>query len=117
MAIPADLKEAAHSYRIRGLQRFKLLLLPGVLPYLVTGWITAAGGAWNASIVSEAMTLGKDTLSTFGLGARITEAASAADFPTLAASVVVMSAAVVLFNRSVWRRLAQLAERRYALQR
>jgi NitT/TauT family transport system permease protein len=117
MAIPSDLKEAARSYRILGAQRFRLLLLPCVLPYLVTGWITAAGGAWNASIVSEAMTLSGTTLSTFGLGARITAAASAADFPTLAASVVMMSAAVVLFNRFVWRRLAQLAERRYSLQR
>jgi NitT/TauT family transport system permease protein len=114
MAIPSDLREAARSYRILGWQRFRLLLLPSVLPYLITGWVTAAGGAWNASIVSEYVTLHGRTETTFGLGARIGTAAEAADFPTLAVSVVVMSAFVVLFNRLVWRPLNDFAERRFA---
>jgi NitT/TauT family transport system permease protein len=114
MAMPADLREAAASYRIGGWQRFRTLLLPAVFPYLVTGWVTAAGGAWNASIVSEYVAFRGQTQATFGLGARISAAAEAADFPLLAASVVVMSAAVVLFNRLVWRPLNDLAERRYS---
>lgn len=112
MAVPSDLREAARSYGIGGWRLFRTLLLPSVLPYLVTGWVTAAGGAWNASIVSEYVNLGGRTVTTFGLGSRIGTAAEAADFPTLAASVVVMSAAVVLFNRLVWRRLNDYAERR-----
>jgi NitT/TauT family transport system permease protein len=114
MAVPSDLREAAASYRITGWRRFKLLLLPSVLPYLITGWVTAAGGAWNASIVSEYVAYRGQTLTTFGLGARIGVAAEAADFPVLAASVVVMSAVVVLFNRLVWRPLNDYAERRFA---
>jgi len=114
MAVPADLREMAGSYRILGWQRFRDLLLPSVLPYLVTGWVTAAGGAWNASIVSEYVAFHGTTATTFGLGARISVAAAAADFPTLAASVVVMSAVVVLFNRLVWRPLNDRAERRFA---
>ncbi|HSM94077.1 MAG TPA: ABC transporter permease subunit [Anaeromyxobacteraceae bacterium] len=114
MAIPSDLREAARSYRIDGWRRFRTLLLPSVLPYLVTGWITAAGGAWNASIVSEYVSVNGRTESTFGLGARIGAAAEAADFPTLAASVVVMAVFVVLFNRLVWRSLNEYAERRVA---
>jgi NitT/TauT family transport system permease protein len=114
MAVPSDLREAAASYRITGWRRFKLLLLPSVAPYLITGWVTAAGGAWNASIVSEYVAFQGKTLTTFGLGARIGVAAEAADFPALAASVVVMSAAVVLFNRLVWRPLNDHAERRFA---
>jgi NitT/TauT family transport system permease protein len=114
MAVPSDLREAAASYRITGWRRFRLLLLPAVLPYLITGWVTAAGGAWNASIVSEYVAYRGQTLTTFGLGARIGVAAEAADFPVLAASVVVMSAAVVLFNRLVWRPLNVYAERRFA---
>jgi NitT/TauT family transport system permease protein len=114
MAVPVDLQEMARSYRITGWRRFRLLLLPSVLPYLVTGWVTAAGGAWNASIVSEYVSYRGHTDSTFGLGARVSAAAEAADFPLLAASVVVMSAVVVLFNRLVWRPLNDLAERRYA---
>jgi NitT/TauT family transport system permease protein len=117
MAIPADLREAAHSYRIGGLQLFRQLHFPAVLPYLITGWVTAAGGAWNASIVSEYLTVRHHTLSTFGLGAQITTATGNADFPLLAASVVVMSAVVVLFNRLVWRPLSLMAERRYSLLR
>jgi NitT/TauT family transport system permease protein len=114
MAVPADLREAAASYRITGWRSFRTLLLPAVLPYLVTGWVTAAGGAWNASIVSEYVAYRGHVATTFGLGARISAAAEAADFPVLAASVVVMSASVVLFNRLVWRPLNDLAERRYS---
>jgi NitT/TauT family transport system permease protein len=114
MAIPSDLREAAASYRIAGWRRFRALLLPSILPYLITGWVTAAGGAWNASIVSEYVSSRGVTRTTFGLGARIGTAAEAADFPTLAASVVVMAAVVVLFNRLVWRPLNDYAARRFA---
>jgi NitT/TauT family transport system permease protein len=116
-AIPADLREAAESYRIRGRRRFWGLYLPAVFPYLVTGWVTAAGGAWNASIVAEFVTFKGETLRTTGLGAEISAAAEAADFPVLAASVLVMSLLVVTFNRSVWRRCYALAERRYSLNK
>lgn len=114
MAIPGDLREVALSYGIRGWRRFRVLLLPSVLPHLVTGWVTAAGGAWNASIVAEYVSLHGRTDATFGLGSRISLAAERADFPTLAASVVVMSAAVVAFNRLVWRPLSDFAARRVA---
>jgi NitT/TauT family transport system permease protein len=117
MAIPADLREAARSYGIRGWRRFRVLYLPGVFPSLVTGWVTAAGGAWNASIVAEFVTFKGETLRTTGLGAAISAAAAAADFPLLAASVLVMSMVVVTFNRTVWRRCYGLAERRYSLNK
>jgi NitT/TauT family transport system permease protein len=123
MAIPADLREAAHSYRITGWQRFRVLYLPAIFPYLVTGWVTAAGGAWNASIVAE---YGADpdnpeqTLqASYGLGAKIMAAAAASppNWPLLAASVLVMSVVVILFNRAVWHRLYRLAERKYSLSK
>jgi len=117
MAIPADLREASRSFRLNRWQRFVALYLPGVFPYLVTGWVTAAGGAWNASIVAEFVTFKGQTLQANGLGAQISAAAAAADFPRLAASILVMSAIVVLFNRTVWRRFYQLAERRFSLNK
>ena len=116
-AIPSDLLEAARSYRLVGIQRFRALYLPAVFPHLVTGWVTAAGGAWNASIVSEFVTVKGATLSTWGLGAQISEAASSANFPLLAASVVLMSLLVVVFNRIVWRRLHHLAETKFSLNK
>jgi NitT/TauT family transport system permease protein len=121
MAVPADLREAARSYRISGWQRFRVLYGPAVFPYLVTGWVTAAGGAWNASIVAEYLTFSPDVTGNIppatGLGARITEAFARGDFPMLAASVLVMSLLVIAFNRLVWRRLYDLAETRFALNK
>jgi NitT/TauT family transport system permease protein len=116
-AIPADLREAARGYRVSGWRRFTALYLPAVFPYLVTGWVTAAGGAWNASIVAEYVTFRGEVLTTRGLGARISEATARADFPLLAASTLVMAVVVVAFNRVVWRRLYDLAETRFALAR
>jgi len=124
MAIPADLREAATSYRVMGWRRFWTLYLPCVFPHLVTGWVTAAGGAWNASILSEFVIFKRETLSTVGLGSLIQRATKELDpatgqphFPLLAASVLVMAAVVVLFNRTVWRRLYLLAEERFSLNK
>jgi NitT/TauT family transport system permease protein len=118
MAIPADLREASRSYRVSGWQRFRALYFPAIFPYLVTGWVTAAGGAWNASIVSEYVTTrGGRVLTTWGLGAQISEATEKGNFPLLAASTLVMSIVVVLFNRTVWRRCYRLAEERFSLNK
>jgi NitT/TauT family transport system permease protein len=118
MAIPADLKEAARSYNISGWQRFRVLYFPAIFPYLVTGWVTAAGGAWNASIVAEIGTdPNNNPLVAYGLGAKIMQATAAVAWPSLAAAVLVMSVVVVLFNRSVWHRLYRLAERKYSLSK
>jgi NitT/TauT family transport system permease protein len=115
MAVPADLREAARSYRLTGWQRLRALYLPAVFPYLVTGWVTAAGGAWNASIVAEFVNFRGETLRADGLGAQISAAAAGANFPLLAASILVMSTLVVIFNRTVWRRCYRLAEERFSL--
>jgi NitT/TauT family transport system permease protein len=117
MAIPADLREAATSYRIDRWLRFRSVYLPGVFPYLVTGWVTAAGGAWNASIVAEYVTFKGQSLQARGLGADISSAAAAANFPALAAAVLVMSLLVVAFNRTVWRWCYRLAEERFSLSK
>jgi NitT/TauT family transport system permease protein len=76
MAVPADLKEAARSYRITGVQRFRVLYFPALFPFLVTGWVTAAGGAWNASIVAEQVEFERTTLNARGLGDDIMRAAA-----------------------------------------
>jgi NitT/TauT family transport system permease protein len=117
MAIPADLREAARSYRLGLWQRLRTLYVPSVFPYLVTGWVTAAGGAWNASIVAEYITFKGMELQAWGLGGQINHATSHRDFPLLAASVLVMAVMVVLFNRLVWRRLYELAERKFSLSK
>jgi len=117
MSIPSDLLEAARMYRITGWQRFRKVYMPGIFPYLVTGMVTSAGGTWNASIVAEYVTDKGKTLTAFGLGSQISISAAKADFPMLAASVVVMSLMVVTFNRLVWKRLYRLAEEKYSLSK
>jgi NitT/TauT family transport system permease protein len=116
-AVPPDLVEATAVYGVGGSARWRTLFLPAVFPYLVTGLVTAAGGAWNASIVAETLSSGGKTLETFGLGSLITKATREANFPLLAAGVLTMSLALVLINRTVWRRLSHLAETKYALNR
>jgi NitT/TauT family transport system permease protein len=117
MAIPSDLLEAARMYGLKGWALFRKVHLPGIFPYLITGMVTSAGGTWNASIVAEYVTDKGHTQTAFGLGSQISEAASAANFPVLAASVVVMSMMVVIFNRLVWKRLYRLAEEKYSLSK
>jgi NitT/TauT family transport system permease protein len=117
MALPADLREAARSYRLTTWQRFRVLYLPGVFPHLVTGWVTAWGGAWNASILAEYLDLREKTLVTFGLGALIHEDAENLRYDRLALSILIMALIVVIFNKAVWKTLYRLAERRYSLNK
>ncbi|MDS3859506.1 ABC transporter permease subunit [Thermosynechococcaceae cyanobacterium BACA0444] len=114
-AIPTELFEAATVYQLGTLQRWRTLILPGIFPYLITGIITAVGGAWNASIVSEYVEFQGRVETTNGLGALISEASASGDFPLLLAATIVMSLVVVLTNRLVWRRLYRLAETKYQL--
>lgn len=90
-------------------------MLPGIFPYYVTGAITAAGGAWNASIVAEAVSWGPTHLDASGLGAYIAEMTLAGDYPHIALGIAVMSLLIVLMNRFLWQPLYAFAERRTRL--
>jgi NitT/TauT family transport system permease protein len=114
-AIPHDLREVCDVYRMSRWERWKRLYLPCTFPYLVTGLVTAAGGAWNATIVSEYVQLKGNTLSAFGLGSTISKATANGSFSLLAAGVVTMAVFVVLINRFFWKRMYRLAEERYSL--
>jgi len=114
-AIPSDLREAMRLMDVRGWLRWRKFILPAIFPAYVTGGITAAGGAWNASIVAEVVTYGKHHLTATGLGAYIAHAAAVGDFPRILIGVAVMSVYVVGLNRLVWRRLYRLAETRYSI--
>ncbi len=115
MAIPEDLREAGEVYKLREWRRWRFLVLPAIFPFLVTGMITATGGAWNASIVSEYVTFGGHTYSTVGLGATIAASAGAGSYSVLLAATVTMAAIVVTVNRLLWKPLYRMAEQRYHL--
>jgi NitT/TauT family transport system permease protein len=114
-AFPNDFREAAANFHIKGWQWWKQVMLPGIFPYYITGAITASGGAWNASIVSEMVSWGDDKLAAHGLGAYIAQMTTAGDFPKILLGICVMSLFVVLFNRLLWRPLYAIAENKLRL--
>jgi NitT/TauT family transport system permease protein len=113
-AIPRELWDVSRLLRFSWLRRWQKLILPAIFPSLLTGWITAMGGAWNASIVAEYMKYHGQTLATTGLGASISQATERGDFHVLAAAIGIMAVTVVGFNRLVWRPLSQWAQTRFA---
>ena len=115
MAYPTDFREAATNFRMRGWQWWRQVMLPGIFPYFITGAITAAGGAWNASIVAEAVSWGDTKIVAHGLGAYIAENTAAGDYPKIVLGIAVMSMLVTLFNRFLWRPLYAFAEDRLRL--
>ena len=116
MAIPTDLKEASSLFKFSSGLKWRTLILPGIFPYLVTGLVTASGGAWNASIIAEYFRLRDHTYTTVGLGATISRATDSGNFALLLGSTIVMAMVVVTVNRLVWRRLYRLAAARYSLE-
>ena len=116
MAIPTDLKEVATLFRFSQFDRWKKLILPGIFPFLITGMVTASGGAWNASIFAEYYYLGGRTLTTLGLGEQINAATANGQFPIILLGTILISIMVVTTNRMLWRPLYHLAQTRYKLE-
>lgn len=114
-AMPSDLKEALTTFRLKKLQRFFSLYLPAIFPYLVTGLVTAAGGAWNASIVAEYITYKDQIFTVPGIGSTINLSAQSGNIPLLVASILVMSSVVVILNYQIWLRLFHYSEKRFSL--
>ncbi|MBV8186493.1 MAG: ABC transporter permease subunit, partial [Alphaproteobacteria bacterium] len=114
-AFPTDLREAASLFHLRSWQWWRKVMLPGILPYYVTGALTASGGSWNASIVAEVASWGDTRLEAVGLGSYIANATAAGDYARVVLGIGVMSVLVVSCNRLIWRPLYRLAERRYRL--
>lgn len=115
-AIPQDLKYTARLIHLKGWEYWRTLILPALFPYLVTGMVTASGGAWNASIVSEYITFGGKTFTTPGIGSLIAQATVNGNYPLLLAATTSMILTVIVINRFFWRRLYQLAEDRYRME-
>ena len=114
-AIPAELRAAGANFHVRGWLWWRRIALPAVLPYYVTGAITASGGSWNASIVAEVASWGNEHLEAQGLGAYIAQQTEAGDFHRIVLGIAVMSLFVVLINRTFWRPLYLYAERKFRL--
>ncbi len=115
-AIPQDLKYTSSLLQLSRRETWRTLILPALFPFIITGAITASGGAWNASIVAEFVHFGGQTFFTTGIGALISQATAQGDYPLLLAATLSMVAAVALVNRLFWRRLYKLAEEKYRME-
>jgi NitT/TauT family transport system permease protein len=115
IAIPSEFREVADIFRFGRIDRWRIVILPAIFPYLITGLVTASGGAWNASIVAEYFHFKGQVLSTFGLGAEISSATDSGNFALLLLSTIIMATLVVSVNRLVWRPLYRRAETRYRM--
>jgi NitT/TauT family transport system permease protein len=115
-AIPQDLKYITALLQLSRWDRWRRLILPALFPFIITGSITASGGAWNASIVAEHIEFGGNTLQTLGIGALIAQATATGDYPLLLAATLSMILAVVLINRLLWRQLYHIAEEQYRME-
>lgn len=114
-AIPEDLREATRMLRLNRVKTWKTLILPAIAPFLITGLITAAGGAWNASIVAEYVSFQGHVYTTFGVGSIIAKSSQNHGFAVLLAATGTLAVTVVLINRLVWRRLYNKATERYSV--
>ncbi|MGD0555027.1 MAG: ABC transporter permease subunit [Streptosporangiaceae bacterium] len=114
-AVPSDMKEAMDNLDVRGWKRWRKMILPAIFPAYVTGAITAAGGAWNATIVAEIVTYNGHVLKAAGLGTFIAEAANRSDFREIIAGILVMAVYVTGLNSLLWRRLYNMAESKFAM--
>jgi NitT/TauT family transport system permease protein len=114
--IPKELLMASELFQVRGWVKWRAVILPAIFPYFITGAMTAAGGAWNASIVAEVVSWGSHTLKATGLGAYISETTQAGQTAQEALGIVVMCLFVIVINRLVWRPLYRLAEERFHIE-
>lgn len=115
-AIPLDLRYTTDLLRLSLVDRWRTLILPALFPYIITGAITASGGAWNASIVAEHVEFGGQTYMTTGVGALIAQATGDGNYALLLAGTLGLVFTVILINRTFWRRLYRVAEERYRME-
>ena len=115
-ALPKNLRYAVDTLNVTGWLKWRQFLLPGIFPYFITGAITAAGGAWNITIIAEAIQWGNQHLDAVGIGAYITHVSDKGDFPQLALGIAVMCILVLIVNRVLWRPLYNLAQERFQIR-
>lgn len=115
-SIPSDMKESARIFKLKGIKLWKTMIVPAIFPFWVTGACSAAGGAWNASIVAEYANFGKQKLIAQGLGAYITQATGDGNWSAIFLSIAMMSVFVILINRLVWRKLYKLSAEKFHLE-
>lgn len=115
-AIPKDLRLAVKNFSLSPWLKWKRLIFPAIFPYYVTGAMTAAGGCWNVSIVTEVLSWGDQKLVATGIGSYIAQYTTSGDFPRVALGIMVMCFYVLIINRLLWHRLYHQAATRFVIE-
>lgn len=113
--LPKDLCQVTANFGVTGWLWWRKFILPGIFPYYVTGVMTAVGGAWNASIITEYVTWGHTTLKAVGLGAYIQTFTSVGNFPHIVLGIAVMCSYTLVVNRLIWHPLYRLAQDKFMI--
>jgi NitT/TauT family transport system permease protein len=125
-SLPSDIFELRKVLHVSRLRAWRDIYLPASFTAFVTGSITAIGAAWNTLVVAEYFSYvnpqGNITVLTqvgSGIGKVIFIATQQkpADLLTLTLAIVSMTALIVAFNLTVWRRVYHYTTRRYAYNR
>lgn len=113
--IPGDIKAAAHVFNIRGFAYLRRVLLPATFPYLVTGSLLAWAQGWNIIIVAEVLHTyipnGTESQDLEGIGSVLVHAATHADQPVFAASLIIVIGVIAAMNLFVWQSLLKTSEK------
>ncbi|MEM2004228.1 MAG: ABC transporter permease subunit [Nitrososphaerota archaeon] len=107
LRIPTEYRELSKSYSLGRLRELFIIYIPFAMPSLVTGLITATGGAWNTLVVAERLVIGGRVFETSlpGLGKLLSQYTEMGSVYGMAVIVFVMTVIVVAFNRFIWRPL------------
>ena len=108
-----EFKFVSNVYRFSLWKKLKMVYFPAVLPSLVTGWMSAAGGAWNASMLAEIVVTPKGIIHAGGIGAELTISAAEGNYSRLIAGVICIVVALILINILLWRQLSRYSQKTF----
>ena len=113
--IPKDIMYAAHVFGIRRMAFLRRVILPAIVPQLVTGSILAVAQGWNLIIVAEVLHTyipgGTSAQDLFGIGSILVDAAAHAQNGVFVSCVFVMVLLIGLLNFFVWQKLLKYSQR------
>jgi taurine transport system permease protein len=113
--IPAEITEVSQLLGFKGMKRITHIILPSILPAIVTGSILSWGTGWNTIIFAEYLPSTEPSIppiSIPGLGSLLDKAGyEYGNTVVLILILIVIAAIVLLMEGLVWRRLLRRFEK------
>ena len=103
--LPADLVEAARSFRLTPWQRFWRLEVPFSIPGLVWNMMLSMSGGWFFVVASEAITLGDKSWTLPGIGSYVSVALDQRSMPSVWWAILAMFIVILAYDQLLFRPL------------